>query len=239
MCLSPLPKVDALAESTFDVFRESPLFSALEPAELNKLVSHAHTKRFSPQESIFLAGDEGHSIMSVISGTVRISFPAEPGKEVILADVGAGEVFGEIALLDGGGRSADATAITNVELALLDRRDVLRFLEDHPKACLALLSGVCRMLRVSDERMADIAFADVETRLAKVIIGNLIPARGLNRVPLSQSELARMVVASREAVNRQLAAWQRDNIVVLKEGWIRVLNRDRITLLAGRRRPIS
>lgn len=222
-----------MAESAFDIFREYPLFSAIEPAELKKLMSHAHTKRCAPQERIFLAGDEGHSVMSVISGIVRISYPAESGKEVILADVGAGGVFGEIALLDGGGRSADATAITHVELALLDRRDVLRFLEDHPKACLALLSSVCRMLRVSDERMADIAFAHVETRLAKVLRNHIV-ATGLNKVLLSQGELARMVVSSREAVNRQLAAWQRDNIVELKDGWIRVLNRDRITMLSRR-----
>src|SRR5690242_9303916 len=101
------------------------LFQALEPAARGEIAARAHHRHLPAGTPIFRSGDPGDSMMAIAAGTVRISMPTVPGREVVLADLLAGEVFGEVALLDGGGRSADATALTNCHLLQLDRRDVL------------------------------------------------------------------------------------------------------------------
>jgi CRP-like cAMP-binding protein len=101
-------------------------------------------------------------MMVILNGTVRVSLPGPRGKGVILADLRPGELLGEVALLDGKERSADATALTKCELVVLERRDVVTFLERRPDVCLKLLELMCARLRKSDQRMSDIAFLELE-----------------------------------------------------------------------------
>jgi CRP-like cAMP-binding protein len=158
-------------------------------------------------------------MMAVVVGTVRISLPTTRGKEVILADLRAGELFGEIAVLDGKPRSADATALTNCELMVLERRDLLPFLERNPGACMKLMEMVCARLRHSDERMADIAFLNLPLRLAKTLLNYEPEVRVGTKLSLSQSELAEMAGGTREKVNHCLREWQRQGIIELKNRW--------------------
>ena len=144
------------------------LFGALDDDARRELAGHAHRRSFDTGEPIFHVGAPGQSMVVILNGTVRVSLPGPRGKGVILADLPAGELLGEVALLDGRERSADATALTKCELVVLERRDVVAFLEKRPDVCLKLLELMCARLRKSDQRMSDIAFLELSVRLAKV-----------------------------------------------------------------------
>ena len=199
------------------------LFKALDERERRDLAALARSRNFAANEPIFHIGEPGSSMMGVLVGAVRISMPAPKGREVILADLPAGELFGEIALLDGKPRSASAMALTNCELMVLERRDMLSFLEHNPIACLNLMQLLCTRIRRSDERMSEIAFFDLPARLAKALLRYPAPARGPQKLALSQRELAEMSGATRENVNRCLRDWQRRGILELKNRWTIIL----------------
>ena len=120
-------------------------------------------------------------------------------------------------------RSANAKALTNCQLMVLARRDVLPFLESNPAACLKLMEILCARIRHSDERMADIAFLNLPVRLAKILLSYQPQGRGATKLSLSQSELAEMTGGTREKVNRCLRAWQRQGILELKNRWTIIL----------------
>jgi CRP/FNR family cyclic AMP-dependent transcriptional regulator len=214
------------------------VFRALDGGARRRLADHAKRRQFAAGQTIFASGSPGHSMMAVVTGSVRITARSVRGTEVMLAVLTQGEVVGEIALLDGGERTADATALTNCELVVLDRRDVLPFLEQHPKACLKLLEVLAQRLRHTDEWITEIALAQIAARLAKVLLGTTDPQgrrSDKNRVlsiALTQRELGSMIGASRESVNRCLQQWQRGGIVQLKPGQIIILNRDAMQEIA-------
>jgi CRP-like cAMP-binding protein len=199
------------------------LFKALNEQERRDLAVHAQSRIFAPNDPIFHVGEPGYSMMGVMVGTVRISLPTSKGKEIILADLPAGELFGEIALLDGKPRSASATALTKCELLVLERRDFLSFLERSPAARLNLMQLLCERIRRSDERMAEIAFFDLPARLAKALLRYTAQGHGPPKLSLSQRELAEMAGATRENVNRCLRDWQRRGILQLKNRWTIIL----------------
>jgi CRP/FNR family transcriptional regulator, cyclic AMP receptor protein len=207
------------------------LFSSLDERACNEIAAHATSRVFLAGESICRIGDHGDSMMAVVVGTVRISFPTVRGKEIILADLQPGDLFGEIALLDGRPRSANARALTNCRLLVLARRDVLLFLESNPTACLKLMELLCARIRHSDERMADIAFLNLPVRLAKILLSYQSAVRGATKLSLSQSELAEMTGGTREKVNRCLRAWQRQGILELKNRWTIILKPDALRQL--------
>ncbi len=199
------------------------LFGSLDEQARREIAAYAQPRSFAAGKPICRLDDHGDSMMAVIAGTVRISLPAGRGKEIILADLRPGELFGEIALLDGKPRSANATALTNCDLMVLERRDVLPFLHHNPAACMKLMEILCARIRRSDERMADIAFFNLSVRLAKTLLSYQPPGRGAIKLSLSQSELAEMAGATREKVNRCLRDWQRQGILQLKDRWTIVL----------------
>jgi len=205
------------------VLEKCALFSSLDEKARREIADHAVSRSFVAGEAICRIGDHGDSMMAVVVGTVRISRPTVRGKEIILADLRPGEIFGEIALLDGRPRSADATAHTNCELMVLPRRDVLAFLEKNPLACMKLMEILCARIRRSDERMADIAFFNLPVRLAKILLSYQPAGRGAMKLSLSQSELAEMAGGTREKVNRCLREWQRQGVLDLKNRWTIIL----------------
>lgn len=195
------------------------LFSSLDEKARRDIAAYAKPRSFSTGEPICRLGDNGDSMMAVVVGTVRISLPTARGKEVILADLRSGELFGEIAVLDGKPRSANVTALTNCELMVLERRDLLPFLERNSGACMKLMEMLCARIRRSDERMADIAFFNLPVRLAKTLLNYEPEVRTGTKLSLSQSELAEMAGGTREKVNRCLREWQRQGIIDLKNRW--------------------
>ena len=211
------------------VLEQSPLFAQMDENSRHELISLAMPRSFGAGEPVCRVGDPGGSMMAVLAGTVRISMPTVKGKEVILADLRPGQLFGEIALLDGKPRSANATALTKCDLLVLERRNVIPFLERNPAACLQLMELLCARIRRSDERMADLAFFELPSRLAKVLLSYASEKTGAEvRLSLSQTELAEMVGATRENVNRCLRDWHRRGIVKLKDGWTIILDTEKL-----------
>jgi CRP/FNR family transcriptional regulator, cyclic AMP receptor protein len=228
---------DITSQDNAQILGKSLLFGALDDGARRELAGRVHRRSFIVGEPIFHVGAPGQSMMVVLNGTVRVSLPGPKGKTVILADVTAGELLGEVALLDGKERSADATALTKCDLLVLERRDVVAFLEKRPDLCLKLLELMCARLRKSDQRMSDIAFFELSSRLAKVLlerIGKPARAGATPKLSLSQTELASMINATRENVNRCLRNWQRQGIVDVSERWITILQRDMLeTIVEG------
>lgn len=227
-----------MTEDNVRLLGKCQLFSGIDDHALNDLAARAYRQRYTAGEQIFHIGSPGNSLMAVCSGTVRISFPSSKGKEIILSDLAVGEVLGEMSLLDGNDRSADAIAQTNCELLILERRDMLSFLEHNPQICLKLLNVLCGRLRRANELAADIAFYDLPMRLAKTILrlakGSAnTPAGMKKKLSCSQLELANMIGASRENVNRCLNDWQRRGIVNLEDGWIFLVMPDGLEKLAA------
>jgi CRP-like cAMP-binding protein len=211
------------------------LFRKLAPPERDALAARAHMRSFDAGDAIFLMGTLNDSMIAVLEGEVRISVPSAEGKEVMLAIVHAGEVFGEIAMLDGKPRSADAKALTACNLAVLDRRDVLVVLERNPTAWLVLVEVLCSRLRQTDQHLVEVALLGLPQRLAKTLL-RIMNARSqtANRTELrlSQYELANLVGVSRESVNKCLHEWQRNGTIRMEKRVIKIEDRPALEAVA-------
>ncbi|MBG6146001.1 CRP-like cAMP-binding protein [Labrenzia sp. EL_142] len=213
------------------------IFEALDAEAREDLARFGFLKQFSPGEVVFTMGTPGQSMMAIAEGIVRVSMFTPSGGEVTLTDLHAGEVFGEIALLDGRDRSASVKALTNCTLVVLERRALLEVLQRDPKFSVRLIELLCQRVRRSDERMIEGSFLDLPVRLAKLILrlSAAPPAsedRPLKKLSQSQSELAGMIGNTRENVNRCLRKWQKANLVNMQDGWLLILDRPGLTKLA-------
>jgi len=225
-------------EEARQLLAECVLFRGLSADERRALVTRARTRVFGAGETIFLMGDPGDSMMALLKGSVRISAPSPDGKEIVLGIMQPGEFFGEIALLDGKERSADAKAMTACTLAILDRRDVLAFLEQNRDAWSRIVEVLCERLRRTTIQIAEVALLELPIRLAKALLrisaaeakSSAAPAAAIK---LSQRELGHIVGATRESVNKCLREWQRGKLVQIDGISITILNRDALEALAG------
>jgi len=203
------------------LFEGHALFGQLSAEDIDALLSHARFHHHHTGELIFAKGSPGRSMMAVLEGQIRISSTAAGGREVVLAILHPGEIFGEIALIDGGERTADATAMTDCDILIVDHRDFIPFLERRGDLCVKLLRILCRRLRQTDEQVEAALFERLEGRVAKALIrlaaedGNGQKPGSPVRLRVSQQELAGMVGASRESVNKQLHVWQRGGFLQL------------------------
>jgi CRP/FNR family transcriptional regulator, cyclic AMP receptor protein len=207
-----------------------PLFDGLSPDERGAVVALARIKTFSAGETVFAIGSPGDQMMALLSGTIRISVPSSGGKELLLAMIKPGEVFGELAVLDGKERSADAVAETACTVAILDRRDILSFFERNPSAWPGLVRLLCQRLRHTDQVFAEVAMLELPVRLAKTMLRVLnwaadSAAAEPAKIHFSQRELANMVGGSRESVNKCLSNWQRTGVVRISGGSIVISDR--------------
>jgi CRP/FNR family cyclic AMP-dependent transcriptional regulator len=208
----------------------------LSAAQLDLLAQRCTVRRVAAGEAVFERGAPGSSLLGVISGRVKVSVLSTDGRELILNIIKPGEVFGEIALLDGGERTANASALASGELLVLQRRDFLPLLEHDPALGLRLIELLCRRLRVTSQQVEDMQFLDLSVRLARALLqlaetdGTTV-ARGRRlNVKLSQSDLGTLIGASRERISRQLATWQRDGLLSHEAG---ILTIHRMDDLAG------
>src|SRR5579884_2948825 len=149
------------------LFEGHALFGQLTPDDIDALLSHARFEHHRAGEVIFAKGSPGRSMMAVLDGSIRISSTAGAGREVVLAILHAGEIFGEIALLDGGERTADAIAMNDCDILIIDHRDFIPFLERRGDLCVKLLRILCRRLRQTDEQVEAALFERLEGRVAK------------------------------------------------------------------------
>src|SRR5690242_2586946 len=206
-------------EQKRDLFQHHFLLGKLEPGEIDTLATRARVASYRAGQEIFAKGSPGRTMIAVLQGEVKIVSLSPTGKEVVLNVIHAGEVFGEIAVIDGKERSAGASATTDCDLLIIDRRDVLPIFERHPEICMMLMQVLCQRLRRTSEQVEDILFRSLEARVAKALLQLMEDAKHVEpRAPevvlhLSQNDLAVIAGGRRESVNKLLQAWQR-------EGWI-------------------
>jgi CRP/FNR family cyclic AMP-dependent transcriptional regulator len=204
----------------------SPLFQAMTEVELDETLKFAAERRWSKGASIFQKGDEGSSLMAVLKGRVKISAVSAEGKEVTLNVIATGDIFGEIALLDGNPRSADATAVEDTLLLVVERRHFLPFVRQNDDLYLRLLAVLCDRLRRTSMALEELALFDLPARLARLLLKMAEdygrPATGGVRIDMkmSQRDISTLVASTRESVNKQLQVWRRDGVLQLDAGYI-------------------
>ena len=219
------------------MLRRIPLFSALTDEELAPLAGRCRRRLFPARERLFHEGDVGQTLYIIVSGHVTIERVTLEGMVVHLARRGSGEHFGEMALLDDLPRSADAITDTACDLLMLDRRDLMLFLELHPRASWEILRSLSARLREAADRMLTSETRDALGRLATCLLESAEAARPdarghVHLEGLSDSRLAERIGTTRETVNRRLARLKKLGIVRRDQNTLVVLNRERLRALA-------
>ncbi|HLZ61347.1 MAG TPA: Crp/Fnr family transcriptional regulator [Ktedonosporobacter sp.] len=186
------------------------IFANLSDDDVGELMSVAKRRTFRTGEVIFHRDDPGQVLYVIKEGKVKISIVSPDGQEISLVVFGKGEFFGELALLDGESRSADATAMERVECYTLQRSDFHLAIMKNPKIAIHVLEVLSKRLRKTDKKVEELIFLDVYGRVAKRLL-DLAEEHGIKGdngtlidVRLTQQELASMVGASRESVNKVL-----------------------------------
>jgi CRP-like cAMP-binding protein len=207
------------------LLRINPLFAELGDVVLEQLASLCQRRRLGSGETLFKKGDEGDALFGVRRGAIRIETGTERGERLTLNVLGAGDIFGEIGLLDGQPRTADAVAAEDCELFVLRRADFQRFVERNTHISLRLIELLCQRLRWMSARMEEVALLPVSARIARRLAG-LAQDFG-NELSITQGQLGEFVGAARETVSRQLQIWREEGIIDLRRG--------RIIIVDGRR----
>jgi CRP-like cAMP-binding protein len=199
------------------------LFAALPPDVLDELSGKARVRTLRRSELLFAQGDQSHELFVVLEGRIAIATRSTDGRESVVAVLEDGGLFGELGLFDGDPRSADARALTDARLLALDYEPVRNVLRDRPELLWIIVRLFSRRLRATDEALADAQFLDVPARTAK----RLLEAAGADdefKLAMTQEELAGLVGASRERVNKALALF-------VRLGWVETKGRGRYKLL--------
>ncbi len=205
------------------VLDKTDLFGTLPPELLAQLRDRTTLERLRRGDVIFEKGDPATCLYIVFSGQVAIAAKALDGRESVVAVLGPGALFGEMSLFDGGMRSAQARALTTAHLISISFEDVRQVLAHRPDVLWAVVRILARRLRETDEALADAMFLDVTGRTAKRLLA-LADGDDHFRMPLTQEELAGMVGASRERVNKAIALF-------VKLGWLEVSGRSQYHIL--------
>jgi CRP-like cAMP-binding protein len=222
-----------------DLLKRVPLFAGLEAPQLDALAAAVTTRRLDSREELFHKGDAAAQVYVIASGRLKVVSTSGEGSEVVLNLLDANEVVGELPLLIGGLRTATVVALEPSELVVLERREFLRFLREHPEAAAELLTVVAeRVVRLS-ECIEDIAFLGVAGRIAKKLLvlaenfGEEEPDGVHVTLRFSQGELAQYVGTTRETVNKQVRVWTEQGVVSMEAGAITIHRRGELQRLAG------
>jgi CRP/FNR family transcriptional regulator, cyclic AMP receptor protein len=207
--------------------RNHPVFREFPPAVIEHLGTYM-TRRTVPQGAmIFARGEPGTTLMAVLSGSVRISVSASDGYEAVLNIIEPGQVFGEVTLLDGRARTADAVAMTDCELMVIDRRDFIPFLHREPDVVLKFIEILCARIRRTSAQVEDVMYLSRPARLAKTLLeltGGVESSPVQRKVRITQRELGNIIGLSRESTNKQLRAWEERKWVRLERGGIALID---------------
>jgi len=223
------------SSSKLSVLRRHPIFCDLDPEALDQLCRYAKHATLKRGATIYSKGDPGNSLYAVISGTAKMSISSADGRSAILNLIGPGEIFGEIALLDGRARTADAIANTNCEVFIIDRREFIPFVKSQPALAMKFIELLCTRLRWTSDQVEQIILQNLPGRLASALIRlseKNKPAPEGRTITITQQEISEMVGMTRESINKQLRAWASRDWVRLEHGAIVVLNANMLRELA-------
>jgi CRP-like cAMP-binding protein len=203
------------------VVRKAPIFLGLDPSAADALRASMSLVKLRKGKSLFKEGDDGDNLYVVSNGKVKLGTKSPDGRENLLMILGPGDMFGELSLFDSGPRTATATAVTDSKLLTLGQEKVIPWVKEYPEVSLQLLARLASRLRRTNEVVGDLVFSDVPGRVAKALI-DLGVKFGEKRSEglfvnhdLTQEELAQLVGASRETVNKALADFA-------QRGWLRL-----------------
>jgi CRP/FNR family cyclic AMP-dependent transcriptional regulator len=200
-----------------------PLFKSFQPEDSRRIADLLKDHYLKKGDVLFRKGDEGKALYMIIQGKIKISVTSRLGNEVILAMLSDGDFFGEMALLDGLPRSADAVANEDTHLLVLSRSEFLSFIIHNESAAMSILFALSQRLRKADDFLADTCFLNIGSRLAKKLLelgethGQQEGGTTQIKLNLTQTELASMVGATRESINKELRKL-RDKGLVTKQG---------------------
>ena len=201
--------------------RRAPLFAALDDESANALMKSMTTSRLERGDVLFREGDQGNRLYVIGEGKIKLGLTSVDGRENLLAILGPGEMFGELSLFDPGPRTATATAVAETQLIELGHDDLNTFLAGRPAVASSMLAALARRLRRTNDSLADLVFTDVPGRVAKALLdlsnrfGRPAEDGILVAHDLTQEEIAQLVGASRETVNKALADFA-------SRGWIKL-----------------
>jgi CRP-like cAMP-binding protein len=221
----------AVSRADPELLAQVGLFADLSTVELVGLATLMRPRPYAKDEVIYLKGDPGTAFYVIASGRVKIALTSPDGKELILRRLGPGEFHGELALLDDEPRSADAIATDSTVLLVLQRDAFRQFLADHPGVSTKLLGTVSQWLRRNSDLIQDATFLDVPARLARILL-ELACGPGATELPppgavipdkMKQGELAALVGATRESVNKWLGSFEKQGLISYDKGQITLL----------------
>ncbi|MFZ2030878.1 MAG: Crp/Fnr family transcriptional regulator [Vitreimonas sp.] len=207
---------------------KSELLAALSEATRARLAKQGGPFTVEPGNLLFAKGDKGDALYVLLEGEVEVRSSTEAGKDVRLASLKPPAVIGEMAVLDGGRRSADICAIRRSRFLRIGRDQALAVLESEPRALLKLIAEMSRRLRHADAALEDAQVLDLGGRLAQRLLEE---AGDSANVTLTQTELARRIGASREKVNRKLHEWSDEGWITMGRSGIKLTARDKLNAL--------
>ena len=216
-----------------DLLGRVPLFAELSPDELRRIGDVAIPRSFPKAVRVFHEGDSSDACYIVRSGDLRVTREHSDGRAITLATLGSGDIFGELAMLDGGTRSASVETLSDAELLALPAGDVRRLLSDHPEIAVKLIVALTRRLRETNERVARQSFQTVPSRvagvLAQLVAEDVLPeGREGITIRMTQADLAQLAGTSRESVSRFLATLERAGVVRVGRGRVTVVEPRRL-----------
>jgi CRP/FNR family transcriptional regulator, cyclic AMP receptor protein len=223
-------------DAVVDQLRAVDLFRDFDDQTLALVAGAAQSRRYEEGQTLFLRGDQADAMFIVTAGKIRLSVTSVDGRDLTLRYAGKSEVFGEIALLDGGARTADAVAFQPSLLLVITRGRLDAIIAQNPAVAMAFVKALCTRLRDTTDQLESIALRSLEQRLAQ-LLANLARATGIKTrfvdltLDISQSEIAMMVNASRPKVNQILVAWHGAGIATRTSGTLR-LDCDRLQDIA-------
>jgi CRP/FNR family cyclic AMP-dependent transcriptional regulator len=212
-----------------DAFMQSPLFAALDAEAAAALRATLRETPVPKGEVLFQEGEPGDRMYVIMDGKVKLGQTSSDGRETLLGVLGPGEMFGELSLFDPGLRTSTATALTDAVVLGMGHDQLGPWLAGRPEVASSLLQALARRLRRTNEAMADLVFSDVPGRVAKALMdlgekfGTVTPEGLMVTHDMTQEELAQLVGASRETVNKALADFA-------QRGWIRLESRQVLIL---------
>ena len=222
-----------------DILRQAPLFVALDDEAASALRATMVEIKISRGDELFVEGDPGEHLYVIVEGKIKLGTASSDGRESLLAVLGPGEMFGELSLFDPGPRTATATAIVDSKVLGLGHEDLGPWLSGRPGVSQELLKSLAQRLRRTNDALADLVFSDVPGRVAKALL-ELSEKFGSRRDDglyvahdMTQEELAQLVGASRETVNKALAEFAQRGWVKLEPRAVLLVETERLSRRAG------
>lgn len=217
-----------------DAVRKAPLFAALDDEIVQALQATMSKVHLDRGEVLFREGQRGDRLYVITAGKIKLGRTSSDGRENLLSIQGPGEMFGELSLFDPGPRTATATAVAESELIGLGNDQLYEFLDQRPAVSITLLAALARRLRRTNDSLSDLVFTDVPGRVAKALLdlssrfGRLTDEGTLVAHDLTQEELAQLVGASRETVNKALADFATRGWLKLEARAVMLLDLERL-----------